>query len=139
MDLTDNFRSRKNSTRVYDGESRESRRLRSPSLPPIGRQKGGNLVRSNTEDDTGYTSGSPQHSDSSGAEVWTNHEPQKVSYAGSFLPPKPQLHISGSSFDAAAKNEDTFSDTTAKSRGGHKMSPDSLDLEHETEFSKLVR
>uniref|UniRef100_A0A1B0CEX5 Putative trichohyalin-plectin-similarity domain protein n=1 Tax=Lutzomyia longipalpis TaxID=7200 RepID=A0A1B0CEX5_LUTLO len=149
MDLTENYRGRKNSMRhggVYEGESR---RIRSPSLPPIGRQKfQGGMGHSTTEDDTGYTSGSPQHSDSSGAEVWTNTEhPQKVSYAGNFLPPKPQLHITGSSFEAAttaaAKEaaDDTFSEATTKSRGSqlhHKMSPDSLDLEHETEFSKSL-
>ncbi|XP_055703890.1 uncharacterized protein LOC129802239 [Phlebotomus papatasi] len=143
MDLSDNYpgKFRKNPSdrgSIYEGDNR---RLRSPSLPPIGRHKyPGSVIRqSTTEDDTGYTSGSPQHSDSSGAEVWTNTEPQKVAYVS-----KPSnLHLPGGDFASSKDAEDTFSDTTTKSHleresQGHKMSPDSLDLEHETDFSKSL-
>ncbi|XP_059622769.1 uncharacterized protein LOC132265981 [Phlebotomus argentipes] len=133
MDVGDKYRGSYRKIPSHHGSfyDEDNRRLRSPSLPPIGRQKfshQGSVVRqSTTEDDTGYTSGSPQHSDSSGgADVWTNTEPQAAKH-------RPE--------EAA---EDSFSETTTNKSNpqresqGHKMSPDSLDLEHETEFSKSL-
>ncbi|GAB0097861.1 hypothetical protein DMENIID0001_135390 [Sergentomyia squamirostris] len=150
IDLADNYRPSYGKTPSHRGSFYEddNRRMRSPSLPPIGRQKHShkaNLTRHNTtEDDTGYTSGSPQHSSDSSstiegaAEVWTNPDDQKATYAS-----KSSGKVFEESKDTA---DDTFSEsTTSKSHRvheihsqGHKMSPDSLDLEHDVDFPKSL-